>query len=205
VVAGLRTDPATAAERRRRVAEDPTAFSSRGGVLQAAGVGEARPGRSNAALPGLLTRLNRLTEATPIDAFTEPNSVAHSELVEILHQLASPHVATPGRPGAQCTGFTQPFFRPRGAQVAGEAPNAPRGRPTSETGGAARAGADGRTLHIDYRWGASNLESARAYAAQLVNLAPNVMLEMALNVKTAKALGLVVPQSILLRADEVIE
>ena len=46
----------------------------------------------------LLTRLNRLTESTPIDAFTEPNSVAHSVLVEILHQLASPPVATPVRP-----------------------------------------------------------------------------------------------------------
>jgi putative tryptophan/tyrosine transport system substrate-binding protein len=36
--------------------------------------------------------------------------------------------------------------------------------------------ADGRTLRIDYRWGATSLESARTYAAQLVNLAPNVML-----------------------------
>jgi ABC-type uncharacterized transport system substrate-binding protein len=35
---------------------------------------------------------------------------------------------------------------------------------------------DGRTRRIDYRWGATSLESARTYAAQLVNLAPNVML-----------------------------
>ena len=42
----------------------------------------------------LLTRLNRLTEATPIDAFSERTSPAHAELVEILNQLASPPVAT---------------------------------------------------------------------------------------------------------------
>jgi hypothetical protein len=42
----------------------------------------------------LLTRLNRLTEATPIDAFSEQNSPAHAELVDILRQLASPPVAT---------------------------------------------------------------------------------------------------------------
>jgi hypothetical protein len=42
----------------------------------------------------LLTRLNRLTEATPIEAFSERTSPAHAELVDILHQLASPPVAT---------------------------------------------------------------------------------------------------------------
>jgi hypothetical protein len=40
----------------------------------------------------LLTRLNRLTEANPIEAFSERGSPAHAELVEILHQLASPVV-----------------------------------------------------------------------------------------------------------------
>jgi hypothetical protein len=41
----------------------------------------------------LLVRLNRLTEATPIEAFSERTSQAHAELVDILHQLASPPVA----------------------------------------------------------------------------------------------------------------
>jgi putative ABC transport system substrate-binding protein len=36
--------------------------------------------------------------------------------------------------------------------------------------------ADGRNLRIDYRWGATGLERARTYAAELVNLAPNVIL-----------------------------
>ena len=38
----------------------------------------------------LLTRLNRLTEANPIEAFSDRGSPAHAELVDILHQLASP-------------------------------------------------------------------------------------------------------------------
>jgi hypothetical protein len=42
----------------------------------------------------LLTRLNRLTEANPIEAFSERGSPTHAELVDILHQLASPPVAT---------------------------------------------------------------------------------------------------------------
>jgi hypothetical protein len=42
----------------------------------------------------LLTRLNRLTEANSIEAFSERGSLAHAELVDILHQLASPPVAT---------------------------------------------------------------------------------------------------------------
>jgi len=40
----------------------------------------------------LLTRLNRLTEANPIEAFSERGSPAHAELVDILRQLASPVV-----------------------------------------------------------------------------------------------------------------
>ena len=42
----------------------------------------------------LLTRLNRLTETNPIEAFSERGSPAHAELVDILHELASPPVAT---------------------------------------------------------------------------------------------------------------
>ncbi len=38
----------------------------------------------------LLTRLNRLTKSNPIEAFSDRGSPAHTELVAILHQLASP-------------------------------------------------------------------------------------------------------------------
>jgi hypothetical protein len=41
----------------------------------------------------LLTELNRLTEANPIEAFSERGSPAPVELVEILHKLASPPAA----------------------------------------------------------------------------------------------------------------
>jgi len=41
----------------------------------------------------LLTRLNRLTEANPIEAFSERTSPAHAELVDILRNLASPPTA----------------------------------------------------------------------------------------------------------------
>ena len=40
----------------------------------------------------LLTRLNRLTEANAIEAFSDRGSRAHSELIDILHRLASPPV-----------------------------------------------------------------------------------------------------------------
>src|SRR4051794_12339817 len=45
----------------------------------------------------LLTRLNRLTEANPIEAFSDRGSPAHAQLVDILHQLASPPVAASAR------------------------------------------------------------------------------------------------------------
>jgi len=38
----------------------------------------------------LLTRLNRLTEANPIEAFSDRASPVHTELVAILHELVSP-------------------------------------------------------------------------------------------------------------------
>ena len=41
----------------------------------------------------LLTRLNRLTEANPIEAFSDRTSPAHTELVAILGELASPTAA----------------------------------------------------------------------------------------------------------------
>ena len=42
----------------------------------------------------LLTRLNRLTEANPIEAFSDRTSPVHKELVAILHELASPPAAS---------------------------------------------------------------------------------------------------------------
>src|SRR6478609_12057710 len=42
----------------------------------------------------LLTRLNRLTEANPIEAFSDRTSPVHTELVAILRQLASPPAAS---------------------------------------------------------------------------------------------------------------
>jgi hypothetical protein len=42
----------------------------------------------------LLTRLNRLTEANPIEAFSDRTSPVHKELVDILHELASPPAAS---------------------------------------------------------------------------------------------------------------
>ena len=37
----------------------------------------------------LLVRLNRLTQANPVEVISEKGSPAHSELVEILRQLAT--------------------------------------------------------------------------------------------------------------------
>ena len=42
----------------------------------------------------LLTRLNRLTEANPIEAFSDRTAPVHTELVEILRELSSPPTAS---------------------------------------------------------------------------------------------------------------
>ncbi|MDQ0323606.1 hypothetical protein QO002_005812 [Pararhizobium capsulatum DSM 1112] len=48
----------------------------------------------------LLTRLNRLAEASPIEAFSERTSPVHAELVAILHELALPPAAATPDDGA---------------------------------------------------------------------------------------------------------
>jgi hypothetical protein len=45
----------------------------------------------------LLTKLNRLTEAHPIEVFSERGSPVHAELIEILRELASPPVSSAAR------------------------------------------------------------------------------------------------------------
>jgi magnesium-transporting ATPase (P-type) len=45
----------------------------------------------------LLTRLNRLTEANPIESFSSPGSPAHAELIDILHRLAAAPIVPQGR------------------------------------------------------------------------------------------------------------
>src|SRR3954454_9196218 len=47
----------------------------------------------------LLTRLNRLSEANPIEAFIDRDSPARAELIEFMHQLASPLVPVLSRTG----------------------------------------------------------------------------------------------------------
>ena len=52
----------------------------------------------------LLTRLNRLTQAVPVDVISEEGSPAHTELVGILRELA----ARPGAKGNSRAGQGKP-------------------------------------------------------------------------------------------------
>ena len=71
----------------------------------------------------LLTRLNRLTETNPIEAFSERGSPTHAELVDILHQLASPPVRplVGGEPVRAPVVEDQQIGLDQGAEQAGEA------------------------------------------------------------------------------------
>ena len=57
---------------------------------------------------------------------------------------------------------------------------------------------DGKNVVIEYRWAEGRPERLPELAAELVRL-------KVVNLKTAKALGLTIPRSVLLRADQLIE
>ena len=62
---------------------------------------------------------------------------------------------------------------------------------------------EGQNLTIEYRWAEDRDDRLPAMAADLVG--QPTTFELAINLKAAKTLGLTVPQSLLVSADEVIE
>ena len=63
---------------------------------------------------------------------------------------------------------------------------------------------EGRNVTIEYRWAEGRNERLPILAADLPVQAPTKF-ESAINLKTAKTLGLTVPQSLVVAADKVIE